>query len=240
MLLARSGTHRLHTLVTGLLALDHGDAATATDCATRFLRRIGESDRLERVAGLELLVRAQSACGDVDDGPRCGRRDRRHRGDGGARRRCGRRRCSLRDGSRAAGEHETLAALAAIEDAVDLYTAAGARYDAALARLELATVLRDAGRAEEAARRDSAAADSLRNARCSAAGSAQDGLLSPREREVLRLVAQGRSNDQIATDLVLSVRTVERHVANAYAKIGVSGRTARAAATAWAHAHGIA
>jgi DNA-binding NarL/FixJ family response regulator len=63
-------------------------------------------------------------------------------------------------------------------------------------------------------------------------------LLTKREREVLRLLASGASNDAIATELVLSVRTVERHVENIYDKIGVSGRTARAAATAWAIAHG--
>jgi len=66
------------------------------------------------------------------------------------------------------------------------------------------------------------------------------GGLSPREREVLGLLAQGRSNDEIAATLVLSVRTVERHVANAYAKLRLSGRSARVAASAWAHAHGIA
>ena len=63
--------------------------------------------------------------------------------------------------------------------------------------------------------------------------------LSPRETEVLRLVARGLSNEDIAHRLVLSVRTVERHVANVYGKIGASGRTARAIATAWAHSHGI-
>ncbi len=57
---------------------------------------------------------------------------------------------------------------------------------------------------------------------------------------MLRLVARGLSNDDIAAQLVLSVRTVERHVANVYAKIGASGRTARAVATAWAHANGVA
>lgn len=57
--------------------------------------------------------------------------------------------------------------------------------------------------------------------------------------EVLRLVGQGRSNDEIASGLFLSVRTVERHVANIYAKIGATGRTARATASAFAHRNGI-
>jgi DNA-binding NarL/FixJ family response regulator len=64
--------------------------------------------------------------------------------------------------------------------------------------------------------------------------------LTRREREVLALVAKGRSNDQIASELVLSVRTIEHHVASIYSKIGATGRTARAAATAYAHSHGLA
>ena len=54
--------------------------------------------------------------------------------------------------------------------------------------------------------------------------------LSPREREVLDLVADGRSNDEIAAALHLSVRTVERHLQNCYTKLGVHGQSARAAA----------
>jgi pimeloyl-ACP methyl ester carboxylesterase/DNA-binding CsgD family transcriptional regulator len=56
--------------------------------------------------------------------------------------------------------------------------------------------------------------------------------LSPRERDVLRLAAEGRTNDEIAAALTVSVRTVERHLSNTYAKLGLSGRVARAAAVA--------
>jgi DNA-binding NarL/FixJ family response regulator len=62
-----------------------------------------------------------------------------------------------------------------------------------------------------------------------------DGL-TPREIEVLRLVATGATNREIADRLVLSERTVARHVANIFVKIGVS---ARAAATAYAYDHDL-
>jgi predicted ATPase/DNA-binding CsgD family transcriptional regulator len=62
------------------------------------------------------------------------------------------------------------------------------------------------------------------------------GGLSERETQVLRLVALGRSNAEIATELVLSVRTVEKHVANIYSKIGARGR---ADAATYALRHGF-
>ena len=54
--------------------------------------------------------------------------------------------------------------------------------------------------------------------------------LSPRELEVLELVAGGLTNEAIAERLCLSVRTVERHLSNIYAKLRVSGKAGRAAA----------
>jgi pimeloyl-ACP methyl ester carboxylesterase/DNA-binding CsgD family transcriptional regulator len=54
--------------------------------------------------------------------------------------------------------------------------------------------------------------------------------LSSREREVLELAADGLANDDIGVRLHLSVRTVERHLQNSYTKLGVGGRSARAAA----------
>jgi pimeloyl-ACP methyl ester carboxylesterase/DNA-binding CsgD family transcriptional regulator len=76
-----------------------------------------------------------------------------------------------------------------------------------------------------------------------AAGSERSGSrrrsarLSPREIEVLRLVAGGETNGQIAARLGLSINTVERHVVNVYRKIDARGR---AEATAWAIRNGVA
>jgi pimeloyl-ACP methyl ester carboxylesterase/DNA-binding CsgD family transcriptional regulator len=56
--------------------------------------------------------------------------------------------------------------------------------------------------------------------------------LSVREREVLALVADGLTNEEIAERLFLSPRTVERHLSNVYVKLRVSGKAARAAAAA--------
>ena len=58
--------------------------------------------------------------------------------------------------------------------------------------------------------------------------------LTARELQVLRLLAAGRTNHAVATELVLAEKTVDRHVSNIYAKLGVSSR---AAATAYAYQH---
>jgi non-specific serine/threonine protein kinase len=63
--------------------------------------------------------------------------------------------------------------------------------------------------------------------------------LTGREVQVLRLIATGKSNQEIAQELVLSLRTVERHISNIYQKIGSTGKVARATATGYAHRHGL-
>jgi DNA-binding CsgD family transcriptional regulator len=62
------------------------------------------------------------------------------------------------------------------------------------------------------------------------------GGLTAREVEVLRLVAAGKTNRQVAADLVLSEKTVARHLSNIFAKLGLSSRSA---ATAYAYEHDL-
>jgi len=69
------------------------------------------------------------------------------------------------------------------------------------------------------------------------ARSATPGGLSPREIEVLRLVTDGKSNQEIAAILVISLNTVARHVSNIFDKVGAANRTE---AAAYAHHHGLA
>jgi DNA-binding CsgD family transcriptional regulator len=71
--------------------------------------------------------------------------------------------------------------------------------------------------------------DSLRGA-----GRSHARGLTVRELEVLRHLAAGETNKAIAAELVLSERTVDRHVSNIFVKLGVSSR---AAATAYAYEH---
>jgi DNA-binding CsgD family transcriptional regulator len=66
--------------------------------------------------------------------------------------------------------------------------------------------------------------------------SAGRGLLSARELEILREIAAGRTNREIAIALGISERTVDRHVSNIFAKLAVSSRSA---ATAWGYTHGL-
>ena len=68
-------------------------------------------------------------------------------------------------------------------------------------------------------------------------GTHRSGGLSPRESEVLMLVAAGRTNRAIATELFISEKTVARHVSNIFTKLGISSR---AEAAAFAFKHGLA
>jgi DNA-binding NarL/FixJ family response regulator len=139
-------------------------------------------------------------------------------------------------------EGDAQTALVELRRAAQMWQELGALYLSARVRVLLAQACRQLGDEDTAALELSAVRDIFGElgARADLAGvdsltHANDGDghgLSAREREVLRLVATGRSNREIAAALVLSEHTVARHLQNIYAKLGVSTRTA---AGAFAH-----
>lgn len=132
-------------------------------------------------------------------------------------------------------ESEAATACARLEDAVRAFQELRMPYHVARVRLLLADAHRALGRAEDAALEEQAGQAELERlgaeppVRARPAPARRDGL-SEREAEVLALVADGRSNQEIAAELFLSVRTVERHLATVYRKLGLHGRSARAGA----------
>jgi DNA-binding CsgD family transcriptional regulator len=95
---------------------------------------------------------------------------------------------------------------------------------------------RDGVRAELAAALYDAAAVPAAGFVAQPGGAATFGL-TPRELEVVRLVASGRSNQEVADALFVTVDTVKRHLTTVFAKLGLPSR---AALTAYAHTHGLA
>ena len=120
-------------------------------------------------------------------------------------------------------------------------------YETARARLLYGLALRAAGD-EDGARlelrvalsafeRLGAAGDAVKTSDLLSSPTALPNGLTPREAEVLRLVAAGKTNRDIAVELVISEHTVARHMQNMFVKLGVSSRSA---ATAFAFEHGLA
>ena len=148
-LLAQAEAHRLSLLVRAALQLDRGDARSAAEGAERFLRRVGDADRFERVPGLELLVRARLDLGDLSAARRAVEELEGTAAEVGT---APLRAAALLARGRLDAAAAPEAARSALEDAVDLFVECGARYEAARARLELAEVLRALGRDTDAAR----------------------------------------------------------------------------------------
>jgi DNA-binding CsgD family transcriptional regulator len=138
----------------------------------------------------------------------------------------------------ALAEGDPNAALVALREAQRIWVELGAPYEVGRTRVLLAQVCSALGDSESAALELDSARETFRKlgaapdlARLDGTSSREVHGLSRRELEVLRLIASGKSNRQIAAELVISEHTVARHVQNIYAKLGLSSR---AAATAFA------
>ena len=233
----RAGTHRLAVLGLGGLALDAGDA-----------RRPPMPPSVSCVGGRRQRAASDACAGAARAGARCaGRARRRGRGVRGARGRGTGVRDSVRRRSRAPRRGELAMAQGgfeearrAYEDALDRFGDAGAPYDAARPgwgwRSALAGLGRASGRRPKRRRRarvrragGETRGRPCRGAAASGANGATWGGLTPRELEILRLVAQGLNNGEIAERLVVSPHTVHRHVANVRTKLRLPSRAAAVA-----------
>jgi ATP/maltotriose-dependent transcriptional regulator MalT len=151
------------------------------------------------------------------------------------------------DGSVLLAEGEANAALVALRKASTRWRSLGMPFDEARARVGVARACRALGDHDAAARELQTARATFERLGAGPelerietvledVGGRPRPLLTDREVEVLRLLARGRSNREIASDLVISVHTVARHVQNIFTKLEVSSRSA---ATAWAYEHGV-
>jgi ATP/maltotriose-dependent transcriptional regulator MalT len=212
-------------LALGELDLGDGDATAAADAAQRVLRRVAEDSVLDRFPGLELLARARASAGDAEGAAATAdevEREAERLATPYMRARARLVRAHVLAG---AGEHDR--ARQAAEDAVDLFAACSAPYEAAQARLLLSAALEALGQRERAEAEARTARDVLEllAGRGKGARAATTGL-SPREVDILRLVAHGMSDAQIAERLFLSPHTVHRHIANVRTKLRVPSRAA--------------
>lgn len=244
-----------------ILALAHGENDSAEQLADRYLRKLTPRLRLERMQPLEILLAAQVNQGNlagaegtlieieelariVDTTPM-------------------RAAAATARGRVLAVAGKMREAAANLEDAVDYFQQCPLPYEVAVAKLELARAQITLGREREArselmdaitglqmlgahadAERARRALEMLelppQNSTVIPSRTHNPNQLSPRECEVVALIATGKSNQEIADLLVLSPRTVERHISTIYEKLGLRGKAARAAATAWALRQGIA
>jgi DNA-binding CsgD family transcriptional regulator len=148
-------------------------------------------------------------------------------------------------GSVALAEDDPARAVAAIRPAIDMWTELGASYELARCRVILGEAQRSLGD-ERSARSELAAACDLFaeigarpaefDTRRRLGHAESPGGLTDREIQVLRSVAAGKSNAEVAAELVIAEKTVARHLSNIFTKLGVSSRTA---AAAFAFEHGL-
>jgi LuxR family transcriptional regulator, maltose regulon positive regulatory protein len=247
--------HPLALLGLAELALDRGRPSDADEYCARLLRQVPESARYLRVDALELVVRAAALLGE-----------RARAAEALAEIEVLSKRTAtlpLRAtlcfcmGMEAISIGDYEKARADLEDAADFFERCGTPYEAARARLELAGALVSLDRLHRAHAEAEKARDGLEKlgsgfhgGRARAlvreidrrleervdGGAAKASGLTARQIEVLRLIAAGNSDREIAEALSLSEHTVHRHVTNILTRLAVPSRSA---AVAHALTHGL-
>jgi len=243
--------HGSGLLVRAELALDCEDPQGALEIIEQYLRHLPIPNRTDRASGLEVALRARTECKDwpaakaaLDELASIAAMVATVPLRGAA---------SFAAGYLAMGQGRADEARHCFEDACDLYSRSEAPYETGRARIQLARALGALGRVDaavgqlrlakellsglkadlELTRAEKAISDLLsRQAVDRTGGREKPGGLTGREIEVLRLVAEGLSNQAIAERLFVSDHTVHRHLANILNKLDASTRAAAVAQAA--------
>jgi DNA-binding CsgD family transcriptional regulator len=242
----RCGSHPLASLGRASVTFDRGDFKACADLAERHLRRLPASNRTERAAALELMVRACLEQGRTDESAGAVAELQAIANEAGTAPL--RALASLAAGLVAARACDLKTAREHLEDAVDLFQESGSPFETGRTRVELAGVMKALGRSEAAADEVRRAIEDLTplgaslemsraRAVLDAAAATADTVpvvdgrktLTPREIEILQLISTGLNNQAIAERLFISEHTVHRHVANTLTKLNVSSRSAAVA-----------
>lgn len=238
-------SHSLKPLISAELAFDRGFYEDALQFVEKFLRQIPRHEKTERLAGVELLVQIQVQLGRIAEANTALEELREiEQALGTAPLQAARLGA---EGTLEWARGNATAARPLLERAIDLYEQLVCPFEASRRRLTLASVLSALNLVPQAQAEAQAALQTFQQlgaekdiARTQSMirklepSSTYGGEFTSRELSVLRLIVQGRNNEEIAEKLFLSVRTVEKHLTNIYQKLGVNGKSARAYAASFA------
>ena len=252
-MLSEVESHPLKSLFYAKLCFDKREYKKASDFAEKYLRRIPVSEKAERISGVELLIKiylklemfeqAEKFLSElkaifvaINTMPLNAA-------------------LLSAEGILNLAQNNNETARQNLEDAIEIYDKIRLPFEAAFNRVSLSEALIKLSRFAQAegvlnsaitifkelgAEKEFEKAKLLvKNLYKDKAGETEINKyeFTGRELEVLKLLAEGKNNEEIAETLFLSVRTVEKHITNIYSKMGISGKSARAYAASYAIKH---
>lgn len=234
------------------LAYDQGEPVTAANLSERYLRNTPDQCRLMLPKGLEILTLAQLDLHKINEAEHTSMRLRKIAEMAGTE--------PLHafahytDGMVHLAKNDPQKACSCFERSVELFDRNKNPFQTARSRCEMARALHQLDQKQPAMKEILSAAETFKKLRAipwqehakaifkkikslpaKHAETSSPDAFTAREQEILCEIAEGKSNSQIAADNFISKRTVERHISNIYGKLGISGKSARAKATAFAH-----
>jgi LuxR family maltose regulon positive regulatory protein len=249
-LLNEAGSHPLKQLYSAELCYDKGEYENALNLAERYLRGFSVKEKAERTTGVELLLRINIKLGNFERAEEL-LNDLKDIAQSINTLPLKAAVLSAEGELNSARKNYELAKQN-LEDAVDIFDKLNLPFEASRSRITLSEVLKYLNKyAQSEAELNTAMTELkklgaekdferakylLKNLNKDNAYETGKDLqeFTGRELEVLRLIAEGKNNEEIAEKLFLSVRTVEKHITNIYSKMGVSGKSARAYAASYA------